>query len=269
MKKIIFSDIDGTLLDENRNIAPQTIEAYNRIKQHTDLVLISSRMPSGMTYFQEALNNRHTPLVCYNGGLVLKNSLNAFLETSNILLDIVIPTETVRYINDLVRTIAVNLSVYSYNDWFTTKQDYWTAREEHNTKSKATLVTPVFFEEKAINAHKIMVMGEKEHIDYIYKFLETEIPTIDLYRAKDTYIEIASKKTSKGMAVRRLLSTHYQDIEQKNTIGFGDNYNDIPLFDAVGYAVAVENARPELKAIAHEVTLSHKEHGVAAFLNKM
>lgn len=268
MWKIIFSDIDGTLLDKDRNISKETIEAYEKIKENTDLVLISSRMPSGMTYFQEALNNRHTPLVCFNGGLVLKNSLNQFLDAENILLDASIPSETVGFISDFVKDIEVNFSVYSYNNWFTTKQDFWTAREEHNTKSKAEFVTSDFFKTRKINAHKINIMGEKEHIDKIYAFLETEIPTVDLYRAKDTYIEIASTETSKGKGVQTLLEHFYTDIDKKQTIGFGDNYNDMPLFDAVGHSVAVENARPELKAIAHAVTLSNKAHGVADFINK-
>lgn len=268
MWKIIFSDIDGTLLDKDRNISTETLNAYEKIRENTDFVLISSRMPSGMTYFQEALNNRHTPLVCYNGGLVLKNSLAEFLVPENILLDVSIPSETVGFINDFLKNIEVNFSVYSYNNWFTTKQDFWTAREEHNTKSKATIVTPDFFNQQSVNAHKINIMGEKVHIDKIYAFLEAEIPTVDLYRAKDTYIEIASKETSKGRGVQTLLEQHYTYIDKKETVGFGDNYNDMPLFNAVGHAVAVENARPELKAIAHAVTLSNKAHGVADFINK-
>lgn len=268
MWKIIFSDIDGTLLDKNRNISTETLNVYEKIKENTDLVLISSRMPSGMTYFQEALNNRPTPLVCYNGGLVLKNSLSNFLEAENVLLDISIPFETVRFINDYVKDVEVNLSVYSYNNWYTTKQDYWTAREENNTKSTAELVTPDFFNHREINAHKIMVMGEKVHIDKIYAFLETEIPTVDLYRAKDTYIEIASKATSKGKAVNVLLEEFYSEVDKKDTIGFGDNYNDMPLFEAVGFCVAMGNGRETLKALADAVTITNKEHGVAVFLEQ-
>ena len=107
-----------------------------------------------------------------------------------------------------------------------------------------------------------------QHIDKIFAFLETEIPTVDLYRAKDTYIEIASKETSKGKGVQTLLEQFYTHIDKKETIGFGDNYNDVPLFNAVGHAVAVENARAELKAIAEDITLSNKNHGVADFINK-
>ena len=47
---------------------------------------------------------------------------------------------------------------------------------------------------------------------------------------------------------------------------FGDEINDIPMFRAAGHAVAVDNAVPELKHIAHEVISPHHEHSVARYL---
>ena len=267
MQKVLFSDIDGTLLDKNRYISTQTYQAYQRVRHLADLVLISSRMPKGMIYFQTALANEHMPLVCYNGGLVLKNGLEGYMQTNNILLDIAIPAEAVRQMSSYLMDFDVNLSVFEYDNWYTTKQDQWTAREEHNTRATATIVSSDYFINKDIKAHKIMVMGEKPDIDTIYAYLEKEMPMIDLYRAKDTYIEIASHDTSKGRGVNVVLETLYPTIAKADTIGFGDNFNDIPLFEAVGYGVAMANARPALKAIANAVTHTNKEHGVAEFLN--
>ncbi|MFK7948495.1 MAG: Cof-type HAD-IIB family hydrolase [Saprospiraceae bacterium] len=268
MQKILFSDIDGTLLDKNRNISSETYEAYQSIRHQADLVLISSRMPKAMTYFQTALQNETMPLVCYNGGLVLKNGLSDYLNTKNILLDILISTTTVRLINEYLEQFSVNFSVYEYDNWYTTKNDYWTQREENNTRAKATVVSPNFFKNQKVNAHKIMIMGKKVEIDEIYSYLEKEFPQVDLYRAKDTYIEVASHETSKGKGVNIVLNQVYSNIAKEDTFGFGDNYNDVPLFEAVGFCVAMGNARPELKAIANAVTLTNKEHGVARFLNE-
>lgn len=267
MQKILFSDIDGTLLDKERSISSATYQAYQRIRHFADLVLISSRMPKGMTYFQKALENESMPLVCYNGGLVLRNGLEGYLHKDNILLDIAIKAETVRQIGRYLKDFEVNFSVFEYDNWYTTKQDKWTAREEHNTKATATIVTSDFFDHKDIKAHKIMIMGEQAEIDEIYNYLERQMPSVDLYRAKDTYIEIASHDTSKGRGVNVVMQAIYPTIAKADTIGFGDNFNDIPLFEAVGYRVAMGNARPALKAIADTVTINNKEHGVAQFLN--
>jgi len=58
------------------------------------------------------------------------------------------------------------------------------------------------------------------------------------------------------------------DIEMKEVIAFGDNYNDIEMLKAVGCGVAVGNAKEEVKEIADEITLPGKEDGVAATLEK-
>lgn len=268
MWKIIFSDIDGTLLDKERKLSVETIEAYQRIEAHIDLVLISSRMPKGMTYFQDELKNKHLPLVCYNGGLVLKNSIGNYMDKKNILLDVAISATLVQQMGRYLEAFQVNFSVYSYDNWYTTKRDYWTKREENNTRVIAEIVDANFFYTNNIDAHKIMIMGEKEEIDTIYAYCETHFPTISLYRSKDTYIEIASKKTSKGEAVKLLLNNYYPLVAKEHTIAFGDNYNDIPLFQEVGYGVAVENGRAALKELASHVTATNKQHGVALFLNE-
>ena len=268
MWKIIFSDIDGTLLDKERKLSTETIQAYKKIENYIDFVLISSRMPKGMTYFQDELNNKHIPLVCYNGGLILKNSIGAYMNKKNILLDISIPSMLVQQIGKYLESFNVNFSVYSYDNWFTTKRDYWTEREENNTRVKAEIVNLDFFYSNIIHAHKIMIMGEKEEIDIIYSYCEENFSTVSLYRSKDTYIEIASSKTSKGKAVKLLLENLYPYISKKDTIAFGDNYNDIPLFAEVGYCVAVENAKLELKQLSNHITVTNKNHGVALFLDE-
>ena len=135
MQKILFSDIDGTLLDKNRNISSETYHAYKKVRHQADLVLISSRMPKAMTYLQTALENEAMPLVCYNGGLVLKNGLSNYLNPENLLLDKSIPAKIVQSINKYVEQFSVNFSVYEYDNWYATKNDYWTQREENNTKS--------------------------------------------------------------------------------------------------------------------------------------
>lgn len=265
--KIIFSDIDGTLLDKNREISTQTIQAYQKIRDFAKLILITSRMPKGMVYFQDELDIKDSPLVCYNGGLILKNSHGNYLSSDNILLDVPIPGEIVRDIGEYLRAKEVNFSVYSYNDWYTTKDDFWTKREENNTRTTARKVEDDYFYSKNIAAHKIMIMGEKEEIDDIYAFIEKHFISLELYRSKDTYIEISSKNTSKGIAVEKLLNDIYTETSIKDTIAFGDNYNDIPLFKSVGTSVAVSNGKKALKDIANFVCLSNKEHGVADFLN--
>ena len=48
-----------------------------------------------------------------------------------------------------------------------------------------------------------------------------------------------------------------------DALAFGDNYNDVDMLREAGIGVAVENAIPEAKAVADEITAPGKEDGVA------
>lgn len=54
-----------------------------------------------------------------------------------------------------------------------------------------------------------------------------------------------------------------------DTIVFGDNHNDLPMFGWAGHAVAMGNALDAVQAEAHAVTLSNTDHGVAHYLEKL
>ena len=71
--KIVFSDIDGTLLNKERELSPLTIQTIKEVKKQVPVVLISARMPDAMYHLQEELDIRESPIIAYNGGLVLVN----------------------------------------------------------------------------------------------------------------------------------------------------------------------------------------------------
>ena len=71
MYKIIFSDIDGTLLSGLRTLSQATITEVKRLKGKLPFVLVSSRMPKQMYHLQKDLDIIGLPLIAYNGGLVL------------------------------------------------------------------------------------------------------------------------------------------------------------------------------------------------------
>ncbi|MGJ8739042.1 HAD family hydrolase, partial [Zobellia laminariae] len=77
--------------------------------------------------------------------------------------------------------------------------------------------------------------------------------------------EVAPKSVSKLSAIKSLLQ---EGESLEHVISFGDNYNDIEMLQHSGHGVAVGNAREEVKAVAHAVTLSNTENGVADYIKK-
>lgn len=266
--KIIFTDIDGTLLDSKRTISDYTAAQIKKVKATLPFILVSSRMPKQMTYFQEQLDDLGQSMIAYNGALVLHG--NKAIHSTEIA------TDHTRALVDFnaSQEQPVHISLYHGDEWTVEAMDFWAKREEHNTRvtpeicsNKATLSR---WAKKGIGAHKIMCMGEVDQIDKIYGFLEARFGTdLHLYRSKDTYIEIANKKVSKLTGINILLEAMGGNITLDEAIAFGDNYNDIEMLSAVGLGVAVANAREELKAVANVITDHHKEDGVGRFLENL
>lgn len=257
--QLICSDIDGTLLDKNRELSELTIQEIQRVSP-IPFVLISSRMPKAMRHLQSQLGNETAPLIAYNGGLVLHNDQvlhSAFIDNS--VLEAVIL---------LCKKTNIHLSLYHQDDWFVPAMDFWANRESVNTK-----VTPIVKSGKSVltqwknegkGAHKIMCMGDEAEIDILYKSLENSFSNeIILYRSKPTYIEISHSSVSKKTAIEVLLISCYTNISMKNIVAFGDNYNDIEMLKAVGLGVAVANANEEVLQIADKITDTNKNDGVA------
>ena len=81
------------------------------------------------------------------------------------------------------------------------------------------------------------------------------------------YYFIGSKEVCKGNAIKHFCAS--QNIDLKDTVAIGDDFNDISMFEVTGHSVAMGNALDEIKKYADEITLSNDEDGVAKFLEKI
>jgi len=263
--KIIFSDIDGTLLNQDRSLSKNTIAAVRQVKNKFPFVLISARMPAAMRHIQFDLDIEDQPIICYNGGLVLVN------ETT--IHSTEIPIHIIESLDVFNHKINCHLSLYHNDEWYVPKFDHWAAREENNTKVSPKIManTEVItkWKKEGKGAHKIMAMGPEAKIDEIRNFLTDRFPEeLHLYRSKSTYLEIANKNVSKLTAIQLLLEEHFKNkIEE--TIAYGDNYNDVEMIKGVGMGVAVANARREVLEVANFITEAGTEDGVANSLKKI
>lgn len=265
MIKLFATDIDGTLLDKNRFISDFTCDILDKLS--IPKILISARMPQAMYYLQDALNVLGSPMICYNGALVLHNS--------EVLYELSIPFDEVKALTEIGKQYGLHVAHYRNDEWFVPVMDQWALREENNTR-----VTPTIQEvSKTLDyfdatrhlggAHKVMFMGDEVAMNLAFAKAEQLLNSkVHLYRSKNTYTEITPKGTSKEVALRKLLALRFPEIEMKNVVAFGDNYNDTEMLAAVGYGVAVANGREVVKEAARFVTGHHKEDGVAVWLHE-
>ncbi|OED39842.1 hypothetical protein AB833_13755 [Chromatiales bacterium (ex Bugula neritina AB1)] len=81
------------------------------------------------------------------------------------------------------------------------------------------------------------------------------------------FVEITAPGSHKGSGLEKTAAAF--GFEMKETIAFGDNHNDLPMFSRAGHAVAMGNAIDVVKAKADAVTLPNTEHGVANYIEML
>lgn len=264
--QLICSDIDGTLLDKNRDISAETAETFARITKKIPVILASSRMPSAMRYLQEKLGITGAPLIAYNGGLIIGKN-------GEVLQDSPLRIELLEAVLDHQQNHDYNISTYCDDSWRTEREDEWTLREINNTRVKPALIAHSSLLQELESCshvpHKVMCMGAKEELDDLLKLL---IPgfsdAANFYRSKDTYLEITAKNIDKSVALKWLIEKEY-GLEMKDVMAFGDNHNDEQLLSDAGFGVAVANATENVKMAADYTSpFTNKEHAVAKALQE-
>ncbi|MBT8145530.1 MAG: HAD family hydrolase [Gammaproteobacteria bacterium] len=77
-------------------------------------------------------------------------------------------------------------------------------------------------------------------------------------------LTVHDRRASKDQAIADLKK--HVGLEEKRTVVFGDNKNDISMFRNADHAVAVANAQPEARQHAHEIIGSNEEDAVVNYL---
>ncbi|HSN09315.1 MAG TPA: HAD hydrolase family protein, partial [Hanamia sp.] len=168
MIKLICSDIDGTLLNKQREVDVITREVFSALADKVEVVLASSRMPKALYHIQNDLSITHSPVICYNGALVLKSG-DPFSE-GKILFSSTIQTEALDFITRSALGLDLHISLYHNNTWIASKNDFWTEREINNTKVTPDIIFDEVekFKQNGIKcAHKMMLMGDGHKIDEV------------------------------------------------------------------------------------------------------
>ncbi|SHE51032.1 Cof-type HAD-IIB family hydrolase [Alkalibacter saccharofermentans] len=258
--KMIFSDIDGTILDSNHKVSKKTKDVVKKLgRMKIPFILVSARMPNGIrTVIKELEIN--SPIVAYSGALVLDEEGSTISER---FIKLQQALEISHYIRNFFPGVCVSL--YSEDIWFTEdSKNPWIIEEENITEVKSKQVES-FSILGDIKVHKLLCMGNQYDIRDMEKALIDHFTGIKVYKSKSTYLEIMSVNASKSSAMKSLCEKYKTSMEE--TIAFGDNYNDIDMLESAGLGVAMGNALDEVKKVADKITFSNDEDGVYRFIN--
>ena len=271
MYKLIFIDIDGTLLTSEHKISPGTLSAIQRVTQINKIpvILTTARPPQAVESIYAQLN-LNTPACCFNGALIV-NKLNSNNKYS-ILSSVTIDAGLVSKVNEIAVLQDVNISIYRLNEWFVTNHDDFIKREERVTETTSIVLeklNPKIQEWTDANdgPHKILLIGAPDKINKTEFILKTRFGSyLNIFRSNTNYLEINNITASKKTAIEFFIKK--DNLATEEVIAIGDNYNDIEMLQFAGLGIAMGNSPIEVKSIADFVTLDNNSGGIQFALNK-
>ena len=235
--KIIFFDIDGTLIDmQKKQISPQTLEMLKMLKENgIRICLATGRSPVSLLIFDG---------VEFDAYLTFNGSLCYTVE--EIVFSNPIPSgdvqKLIRNAAALGRPVSVatrdrlaaNGSDADLADYYAFAHQKLTVAEDFDSASREEV-------------YQVM-LGCRE-ADYPAILCGVDGAKIAAWW--DRAVDVIPANGGKGMGIRKILE--YYRFDRDEAMAFGDGNNDIEMLEAVGTGVAMENASPRLKAIADDV----------------
>ena len=278
MIKLIASDMDGTLLNNNHKIPKENVELIKFAKKHG----IEFVVATGRAYY-EALpalkaKNISCDVISFNGGIIYDKNGKIINITPMELKDLYYTIKILKsldisyqlYTKNTIYTNSIETDITAYIDLIRANGEEPNEkhlREEAKNKLKLGHITEVENIELYINQENnpaIKVIGISNDISKLKNATELLSGNTDISVTSSgaNNIEIMDKKATKGEALKIVCDIH--NISLENTVAIGDNLNDQAMLEIVKYSIAMKNGNKALKEHAKYITdKTNTEGGVA------
>ena len=260
--KIVFLDLDGTLLDDNKIISEVNKKELKRLIAQNIIICYDSgcsinRMQKTLKQFMP-----NGPLITYNGVKIYDNNFNVIYHQlfSKNECEVVIKyclnndLNMIIWSNDLIYTSKLNDKTIGYS--------------QRNSLEAICLGLDIKSYQNIINSgvDKILIYEDNRILqkvkDDLMYLKETNIAFSDI-----NYLEFFHKNASKGEAVK--IVCEYLNISIDYSMGFGDQNNDEAMLDIVKYPIVMGQSKLKDKNKYLFVTSSNNDDGVAKILNNI
>lgn len=255
MKKAIFLDIDGTLIDCMNGLKDITVNVKNELKkvqEKGDYIFVSTGRPYALLD-KNILDFGFDGFILANGAHIIINNETIYSE----------PIEK-KFIKTIVEELEHNNIQYIlqgelYSYMKESCEDFYKYYDEIGVSRK-------YFKNKfnieEIDIHKLEMLCPNDSIKELCLSLIKTNPECDYFSSVNkSAIEVYLKKNSKGSAILKVID--FLNIKIENTYAFGDGKNDIEMLSTVGCGIAMGNANDEVKKHSNKITDTVQNDGVA------
>ena len=253
--RLLISDVDGTLVDDQKKLSDRNIEAARRLQAAgIGFTITSARPPRGMAMMFEPLGLA-LPVAGYSGGVVCETDLT-------VLQALTLPEEVARVTLEVMAAHGISPWVFVGNDWRITDPHGAHVEHEHYTIGYPATIVDAFTADLDAVAKIMGASDDAEAIGAAEAALREAVgDRAAVARSQAYYVDVTHKDANKGAIVdyfaRRL------GIDAEAIAVIGDQYNDLAMFRRAGFAIAMGNAPAEVQGEAHATTAGNNEDGFA------
>lgn len=243
MYKIVFIDLDGTLLNSKKQTAEYDKKILKNILKNIKIVFASARSFNKIfPYIKEIGNvNESNYTIAFNGALLTNN------------------TQTYKIVDCPIKNINLNhLLHWIKNNKITTAYAYGIYNKYH-LQVNETINELIY---------KVVIVESEENIKNIRNIIPRIIKNnFDISESKPTKLQFVAKGINKSYTIKKLLK--HLKIKKNEMIAIGNAENDISMLKMAKLGIAMGNSCNELKQIANVITDTNDNCGVGKILEKI
>ncbi len=260
MIKFIACDMDGTLLDSNKQLPPDFLEVLEALEKKGVIFAISSgRQYDSLNKQFEYIRDK-IYIIAENGAVVYDDKGN------KLVCDPLDDESCVKIIGTLINEPDLFLVVCGEKS----------AYGEENNEEILHHVLPYYIKYKCVedvaaaacedNIFKIAVFDKQGSEQHCYPLLRDYYDSHNVLVSGCDWLDVMKKGVTKGSAIRTLQEK--LGIKYEECMAFGDFMNDYDMMKECGESYAMENAHPDLKRVCKYIAPSNDDNGVMKVIRR-
>ncbi len=259
MYKLIATDLDGTLLNSNSEIPELNLRYIKKALEHgIKIAICSGRSFLSLEKFEQKLG------LCVKGsyGIGFNGAMIYDAYTREIVKEVKMKNDFAMKIVEKLKQFPEDIDVLMYEskNMFAEKTD---GRILEYSKLSGVVINRVeSLCDVKKDISKVLVKSEPETLAKLEKYMNFFIfngEKCNMFFSHNTLLEFTHLNATKGQALCYL--ANYLNIDIKDVIAVGDNFNDISMIECAGLGVAVKNAEHNIKKYAKYITNASNDEG--------
>lgn len=266
-KKILFVDLDGTLLTDSKEITAENLEAIQKATDLGHAIVITTGRPLASTARQVEKLGLTKP-GCYaitsNGALIYD------AHTKETIFYKGVHRDCIREAFDEAYRFHIHPQTYSMTgvlcEHDTEEMKYYASSNVISYEVVEDVTSVLDFDPIKL---LFIDLYDRGHLEEFREHMAdwTRENHLDMFFSCDQYLEFLPEGINKGSGVRFIRD--YLNVSAENTLAAGDAENDITMLQAVYTPCVMKNARPEMYAYASYITERDNNHsGIAEIIEK-